>query len=81
MNSPYRKPPDTCIACGELVNPARADMVESGLRCQKCTDAAELAALQPKLAEAKAYFAHGPGCDRHPLGDSSCLWCWLRGCD
>jgi hypothetical protein len=62
-------------------------VIESGLRCSHCTAAAELAAIEPTLAEVKAaQAAHRAaaeearrrserGCSRHEQWDTYCFWC------
>jgi hypothetical protein len=47
----YREPPPVCCVCGDAVEAHAADVTEAGLRCRRCGDAAELAAVQPALAE------------------------------
>jgi hypothetical protein len=89
----YREPPLTCAICGKLVELSQSDVIESGLRCPRCTAAAELAAIAPTLAEVRAaQAAHRAlaqatdearrlrerGCSRHEQWDTYCFWCVLR---
>ena len=85
----YREPPPVCSVCGNTVDTHAADITEAGLRCRRCTDAVELAAIQPALAEARAaqqewakiHAAHPPvprpHCSRHAEWDTKCLRCVL----
>jgi hypothetical protein len=85
----YREPPPVCCVCGDTIEAHAADVTEAGLRCRRCTDAAELAAAQPALAEARAaqeawariHAAHPAvqraHCSRHTEWDTHCLRCVL----
>ena len=80
-----------CAVCGNAVDLQDADVVESGLRCRRCTDAADLAALEPALAEVREaqsqwraraaaghpYREHKRGCSHHAEWDTHCFWCVL----
>ena len=85
----YREPPPVCSVCGDTVETHDADVTEAGPRCRRCTDEAELSAIQPALAEAHAaqqawaaiHERHPakprPHCSRHAEWDTHCLRCVL----
>lgn len=85
----YREPPPVCSVCGNVVEAHDADVTDAGLRCRRCTDAAELAAMQPALDEARAaqrawaeIHAKHPvrpvaHCSDHSEWSSHCLRCVL----
>ena len=68
----YREPPAKCAICGQVVHPTQADVIESGLRCARCTAAAELAELRPILAEVRKR-----ACNHYPDGTPELAPCWL----
>jgi hypothetical protein len=85
----YREPPLQCSVCGRAIERHDADVLESGVRCRRCGDAAELAALAPTVAEVRSaqrqwqqYAATHPqprhrGCSKHAEWDTHCFWCVL----
>ena len=90
----YREPPPVCCVCGDVVEAHAADVTEAGLRCRRCTDAAELTAIEPALQEARAaqrawaaIHEQHPAeprrhCRLHAEWDTYCLRCvltdWLQ---
>jgi hypothetical protein len=92
----YRDPPPTCAICGRSTDPSQSDVTEAGLRCRRCTDKAQLAAIAPVLAEVEeaqaehrararaeeeARLRGERGCSRHEKWDTHCFWCVFGGRD
>lgn len=83
----YRDPPLICSVCGNAVDPPDADVLESGVRCRRCSEAAELAAVAPTVAEVRRiqrqyepvlpYSRPRSHCRRHAEWDTHCFWCVL----
>lgn len=87
----YREPPAICAVCGDAIDAHDADVIETGLRCPRCTEAADMAARRPALEAAREAQAawralaaerNKPGprlrtCRRHAEWDTRCLWCVL----
>ncbi|HXU72624.1 MAG TPA: hypothetical protein VN947_25050 [Polyangia bacterium] len=87
----YREPPPVCCLCGKMIDAHAADITEQGLRCRRCTEALEVAAMAPALeaareaqrAWAKIHAAHPVHarrhCSDHAEWDTYCLRCVLAG--